>query len=137
MFHFINNRASMFCKRPSQRLIVIAFACTVGAALTGAGCASARKSEIPESRFQADAKLAEGRLVFMHTCNQCHVLGGPGLGPGINDKPLPAFAIKMQVRKGVGTMPAFGPYDISDEQLDAVVDYLQTLRKQEGPLASR
>src|SRR4051812_22843745 len=67
-------------------LFLVAIAVSIGAA----GCASPRKSDIPESRFQSDAKLAEGRVVFMHNCNQCHVLGGPGLGPGINDKPLPA-----------------------------------------------
>jgi mono/diheme cytochrome c family protein len=76
-------------------------------------------------------------MVFMHQCNQCHILGGPGLGPGLNDKPLPALAIKTQVRQGIGTMPAFSESDISNEQLDALVTYMQELRQQESPLARR
>lgn len=64
-------------------------------------------------------------------------LGGPGLGPGLNDKPLPAFAIKTQVRQGAGAMPAFSMDDINDEQLDALVTYLEEWRQQESPLASR
>jgi len=107
------------------------------AALAGPGCSSARKAEIPESQFQSDSQLTQGRIVFMHNCNQCHVLGGPGLGPAINDKPLPAAAIKTQVRVGAGAMPAFSKEDITDEQLDAAVKYLEALRQQESPLASR
>ena len=33
--------------------------------------------------------------------------GEAGLGPEINDKPLPGFLIKFQVRHGMGTMPSF------------------------------
>ena len=130
----------MTTKQPvlRQTLLTAALLATA-AALAGAGlgCGSARKSEIPESQFQSDSQLAQGRVVFMHNCNQCHVLGGPGLGPALNDKPLPAFAIKTQVRKGAGAMPAFSKDDITDEQLDAAVKYLEVLRNQEGPLASR
>ena len=127
--------------QPAWRVTLLTTAAGLAAAVAalaaGPGCSSARKSEIPESQFQADALLAQGRVVFMHNCNQCHVLGGPGLGPAINDKPLPAFAIKTQVREGAGAMPAFSKEDITDEQLDAMVKYLEVLRQQESPLASR
>jgi len=118
-------------------LLTTALVATAAAALAAPGCSSARKSEIPESQFQSDPQLAQGRVVFMHNCNQCHVLGGPGLGPALNDKPLPAAAIKTQVRVGAGAMPAFSKEDITDEQLDAAVKYLEALRQQESPLASR
>ena len=101
------------------------------------GCGESRKGDLSEDRFRQDQQLAQGRVVFMHNCNQCHVLGGPGLGPGLNDKPLPGLAIKTQIRHGVGAMPAFSTDDISDAQMDAVVKYMQALRHQESPLASR
>jgi mono/diheme cytochrome c family protein len=102
-----------------------------------AGCGSARKEEIPAARFRDDPLLRRGQVVFMQTCNQCHVGGGPGLGPGLNDKPLPGFAIKTQVREGAGTMPAFPKEEISDEDLDAVVKYMKVRREQHDAVASR
>jgi mono/diheme cytochrome c family protein len=95
-----------------------------------AGCGTSRREEplagpVPLS----DPKLVEGRQVFMRNCYQCHPGGSAGLGPAINDKPLPAFAIKTQVRKGVGAMPAFDTTRIPEADLDSVVAYLQTLRK--------
>ena len=95
-----------------------------------AGCGSARKDEIPPTRFRDDPQLRRGQVVFMQQCNQCHVGGGPGLAPGINDTPLPAFAIKTQVRQGAGTMPAFPEQEIGDQDLDALVKYLVARRGQ-------
>jgi mono/diheme cytochrome c family protein len=65
----------------------------------------------------------------MQTCNQCHVGGASGLGPGINDKHLPPFFIRFQVRHGLGAMPAFSDRAISDAQLDDVISYLRYLRQ--------
>jgi len=111
------------------------------AAMTiAAGCGSARKGDLSEQRFKEDPQLATGRISFMHNCNQCHVQGGPGLGPGIIDKPLPAAAMKLQVRTsvvGAGTMPKFGPEKIPDQELDAIIKYIQVLRSEGSPLASR
>ena len=122
--------------RPSLAVRVAVCVTVVAVAFVQAGCGSARKSEIPESRSRADTQLRSGRLVFMHNCNQCHVRGGAGLGPALNNKPLPAFAIKSQVRDGHGAMPPFSKADIGDEQLDALVKYLEE-RRHEAPLASR
>jgi mono/diheme cytochrome c family protein len=127
--------------RPALIVTSSALACVGLSFALSAGCGSARKQPIPDERIAADPQLAHGRLVFMHHCNPCHVGGAAGLGPALNDKPLPAVAIRTQVRKGVGTMPAFDEQHITDEQLDALVKYLQVLRQQEPlaeqPVASR
>jgi len=73
---------------------------------------------------------ARGQVVYMANCQQCHPGGARGLGPGLNDKPLPRFAIHAQVRAGLGAMPAFGPDEISDADLRALVDYVVRLRQQ-------
>jgi mono/diheme cytochrome c family protein len=77
----------------------------------------------------ADPKLVAGRQIFMANCYECHPGGSAGLGPSLNDKPLPAFAIRTQVRKGFGAMPAFDEGRIPDPDLDNVVAYLQMLRQ--------
>lgn len=104
------------------------------AAVLQAGCGSARRSEPLGNapQLDSDAEL-RGRQVFMQNCNQCHVGGAGSLGPGINDKPLPGFAIRMQVRYGFGAMPAFSKEQISDRKLDDLVVYLKALRRAGPP----
>lgn len=76
----------------------------------------------------ASADVARGERLFQRFCYQCHPGGGAGVGPAINDKPLPQIAIRTQIRKGVGSMPAFGDDWLTDEQVDDIADYVQALR---------
>jgi mono/diheme cytochrome c family protein len=64
----------------------------------------------------------------MAHCHKCHPNGEAGLAPGINDKPLPEFLMKTQVRVGLGAMPSFSREQISDQELDDLIRYLKTLR---------
>jgi mono/diheme cytochrome c family protein len=64
----------------------------------------------------------------MRHCDQCHPRGEAGLAPAINNKPLPAFLMKLQVRQGLGAMPSFSKDDIRDAELENIVAYLQALR---------
>lgn len=99
-------------------------------ALLVASCGTARRSEPVAGPMALDqADLAAGRQVFLTRCHECHPGGEAGLGPGINDKPLPGFLIRLQVRKGLGTMPAFSEDEIPDRELDHLVTYLKALRR--------
>jgi len=51
----------------------------------------------------------------------------------VNDKPLPEFAMRTQIRAGVGTMPAFSEREIPDADADAVVRYMVALREHGQP----
>ena len=108
----------------------IALALVVGSVvLTVTGCGPSRRDEPVTERLDAsDPRVAAGERVFAAHCYQCHPGGSGGLGPAINDKPLPVALIKTQVRQGLGTMPAFPPDMISDDQLDALARYLKGLR---------
>lgn len=57
---------------------------------------------------------------------------GGGLGPSLNEKPLPGFAMKFQIRHGLGTIPAFLPERLSDQDVEQIVEYLVTLRGNKG-----
>jgi mono/diheme cytochrome c family protein len=83
-----------------------------------------------------DADVRRGHEVFLAHCNQCHPGGEAGLGPAINNKPLPGFMIKLQVRKGVGAMPGFSSHEIEGGDLDALVAYLEALREHEPEAAN-
>jgi mono/diheme cytochrome c family protein len=96
---------------------------------TLAACGSARKSEpIVRPLVLSPRVVEQGKVAFMRHCNQCHVRGEAGLGPAINDKPLPAPLVRLQVREGLGAMPAFGEDEISPPDLDRILAYLQALR---------
>ena len=96
-----------------------------------AACGPARVGEPfgPPVRL-ASAEAETGQRVFMEHCHQCHPGGAAGLGPSINDKPLPAFLMRLQVRRGLGAMPEFDEDMIPDAELEALVTYLQELRRQ-------
>jgi mono/diheme cytochrome c family protein len=99
------------------------------ATLSLVACGSARRGEplraVPVLETQAEV---QGQQVFMRHCTQCHNGGAGSLGPAINDKPLPGFLIRLQVRRGLGAMPSFSKEKISDAELDALVAYLRALR---------
>lgn len=102
----------------------------LAAAVLLAGCGSARRGEAVGAVPALDTPGEQrGQLVFMRHCTQCHNGGAGSLGPAINDKPLPGFMIRLQVRQGFGAMPGFSKKKISDTQLDDLVDYLRALRR--------
>lgn len=110
--------------RPSVRYLLV-----LVAAILLVGCGSARRGAPVQPPLEhEDADQTRGEAVFMRVCNGCHPGGEAGLGPGLNNKLLPGFLIKFQVRNGLGVMPAFSREVISPEELDDLVSYLVTLR---------
>jgi mono/diheme cytochrome c family protein len=97
-----------------------------------AGCSARRGEPIVGPLRVSEPGIARGQQVFMRECHQCHPGGEAGLGPAINNKPLPGFLVKFQVRTGLGVMPAFSQGEISAEELDRLVDYLKALRNHSG-----
>lgn len=98
--------------------------------LTMTGCGSARRGEpIAGPMSLATDTARHGQQLFMKHCQQCHPGGEAGLGPAINNKPLPGFLIRFQIRHGYGAMPAFGEDQIASEDVTALLEYLQALRK--------
>ena len=120
--------------RPINNLAAILIAsAALALACAAAGCGPERRQEPPSEPFDPhDPQVALGERVFSQHCYQCHPGGASGLGPAINDKPLPVFGIKTQVRVGAGLMPAFSEKEVSDEELEGVVKFLKALRTRPG-----
>jgi mono/diheme cytochrome c family protein len=113
--------------RPSLALVALLLSCAFSSA-----CGSGRRSEPligPVSLTTPEQRA--GELVFFRKCHKCHPMGDAGLGPALNNKPVPDAAIRLQVRTGVGAMPSFNDEQISDQELDALLVYLDTLRAAE------
>lgn len=93
-------------------------------------CASPRRGEnLGNAPAITDSSEQRGREQYMRHCNACHVGGSGALGPALNDKRLPVFLMRFQVRHGLGAMPRFTREQISDEELDHLMAYLLLLRR--------
>ena len=53
------------------------------------------------------------------------------MSPKFNEKPLPKFLMRYQIRHGLGAMPAFPPERLSDQDVHDIVEYLVALRRHE------
>lgn len=100
------------------------------------GCAAKRGEPISRPLQITSERLARGEHAYMFHCHKCHPGGEDGLGFAINNKPLPGFLIKAQVRAGAGAMPAFSRELVTGEDLDAILQYIELLRRQSPALPS-
>jgi mono/diheme cytochrome c family protein len=97
------------------------------------GCGTARRAEPLVGPPQlASSNEVHGQRLFMQLCNQCHPGGDAGLAPALNSKPAPGPMIKLQVRKGLGRMPAFPESELDSRGLDDLVSYVLRLRHTGG-----
>jgi mono/diheme cytochrome c family protein len=103
----------------------------IAAALLGGilACGTGRRSApiIGEVKLENEQQK-NGQLVFMEQCNQCHPGGDAGLGPALNNKPVPEAMMRLQVRTGLGAMPAIPAHALSERELDDLVEYLEVMR---------
>jgi mono/diheme cytochrome c family protein len=112
--------------RRNLAMSIVATALVSGAV----GCQTARRAPTVGSQASTgDPKIERGRVAFFKYCHQCHPGGEGGLGPGLSDKPFPAFLLKTQVRLGLGVMPAFHRQSLPSEQLDDLIAYIKSLRR--------
>jgi mono/diheme cytochrome c family protein len=93
-------------------------------------CGTARRGEPLYKPVNIEnEQVARGQVVFMTHCDKCHPGGESGLAPAINDKPVPGFVIRFQIRNGLGAMPAFKEETIPDDKLDDLMAYIKQQRK--------
>src|SRR5690349_1876278 len=89
---------------------------------------SCRRYNYPfrEQQIPATAEVQEGQVLYMRYCQKCHPFGEAGLGPSIFY--LPGIGKKLQVRLGLGAMPAMDKHVISTEDRNKIINYLKALK---------
>jgi mono/diheme cytochrome c family protein len=65
-----------------------------------------------------------GAVVYENFCAGCHPGGGAGVGPELHNRTDSPAEIRALIRHGEDRMPAFGPDQISDADLENVLAYL-------------
>jgi mono/diheme cytochrome c family protein len=114
------------------RSALLAPALVGGILVLSTACGSSRRSEPMLGPPPLDTPQEQkGEVLYMKFCHQCHPGGAGGLGPGLNNKPAPGAAIRLQIREGVGAMPSFGDNEIIDPDVDAIIAYMLAIRSYE------
>lgn len=121
--------------RPLSVLVwIIGAIALIAPLLYGCGAERRGQPEAPAVRPDNPTEV-KGERLFHRWCYQCHPGGEAGLGPAINDRALPHPAIRLQIRRGVGAMPAFGEDVLSDGDVSAILAYLDEMKA--GPARAR
>jgi mono/diheme cytochrome c family protein len=113
----------------------------LGAALLFAYALPARTGTASEG--SATAVAADGHALFLERCGICHLQGGTGtfmLGRRLGKQhallaertDLQIAYIEAIVRNGLNGMPAFTRVEITDQELEAVAQYLAR-RREDAP----
>lgn len=97
--------------------------------LSISGCVVRRSEPLRGPLSMDEQAVQDGQITYMAYCQKCHPVGESGLGPAINSNPAPKFVKKFQVRHGLGMMPAFSEEQISDQDLQNIVQYLAALKR--------
>jgi mono/diheme cytochrome c family protein len=92
-------------------------------------CGSARRSEPLVGAPALSLQEQHGQVLFHKFCHQCHPFGEAGLGPALNSNIAPMAAFRLQVRSGLGAMPAFSDEIIPDRDLDQLLAYVDAVRE--------
>jgi mono/diheme cytochrome c family protein len=108
--------------------LVTWFAAAISVMLMAACSATKRGEPAVGPMRMSDASIKAGEKLYNMHCYKCHTMGAGGLGPSLNDKPLPRFLIRLQIRHGLGVMPAFSEQQLSDQQVEEIIDYVIAMR---------
>jgi mono/diheme cytochrome c family protein len=111
-----------------KRIRILILSCALGPWFFF-GCSGRRSEPLRGALDVSDPKISHGQVVYMEKCDKCHPGGDAGLGPSLNNKPLPGFMLGFQARHGMGAMPAFAEDELPKADLDDVVAYLKALRR--------
>ncbi|HSG57400.1 MAG TPA: cytochrome c [Paracoccaceae bacterium] len=115
---------------------MIARLALVVAGLSLALAASAQDTATPTEATPATPRT--GPEIFAETCVHCHNARGwgtrslarrtpPGQAELLQRQVLPPALVRHAVRRGIGSMPQFTPTEISDEELEVLADWLDSL----------
>jgi mono/diheme cytochrome c family protein len=113
--------------RRRGRLALGTFVCGLTLALIVACDGAAAPTAAPEASATLAPALQRGEQVYLQYCNACHPGGHRGAGPNLAGR-VDAGEVTQTVRQGKRNMPAFGPSQISDADLQSLIGYIQTLK---------
>jgi mono/diheme cytochrome c family protein len=110
----------------TRTLTGLSLASLLGLVVACGGSAPPRPAEVPQHLRGpvTSTDVAGGEAAFRRVCASCHVDGG---APELGNRGADPGVVRTQVRYGFGNMPAVGVKQLSDDDLEAVLAYLQSV----------
>ncbi|MEL1251294.1 c-type cytochrome [Aurantiacibacter gilvus] len=96
-------------------------ALAIGLSLVAGSRLVAASSVEASAQATYEIEPREPEYLYARTCGYCH---GHNIAPIIRGRSLPPAVIESIVRSGMGAMPAFKPTEITDNELDALAEWL-------------
>ena len=129
----------MHCRRLGAAALALSTAILMSATfITGADAQKKKKPAPKPKAADSKALIAEGKTVYAkNNCAACHVIAGKGgkIGPDLSTfgKAHTAAVTVVYIREPKkknpnSIMPAYGPHQINDKQLKALVAYMLSLK---------
>ncbi|MDH5671008.1 MAG: cytochrome c [Myxococcales bacterium] len=75
----------------------------------------------------ASTDVDHGKEVYGTHCDDCHPDGQEDVGPSLIAEPHSPADLRKQVREGSGKMRPFSPNRLSDDDLEAMLAYLDSI----------
>jgi mono/diheme cytochrome c family protein len=97
-------------------------------ALALGGCSPGADTSANPTATPLPPTLTRGGEVFARYCQACHPGGKRGVGPALIGTPLSDAEMTTVIRHGKANMPPFDPTNISDTELQNLLDYIHTLK---------
>lgn len=88
---------------------------------------------LPGSEAETDEAALNGATLYEKVgCSRCHGLVGEGnIGPALNQRERPTDELVNIIRNGFGAMKGFRSDVLSDEELNALIPYVQAIGRGE------
>lgn len=108
--------------------VVLAVGCGGASEEPAGGEASAGAETTQYEGPITSTEVDRGKEVFTTNCDDCHPGGEEDVGPSLIAEPRPPARIRQQIREGSGRMRPFSSNRISDEDVEAMLAYLASIK---------
>ena len=73
-------------------------------------------------------EVDRGKELFAANCDDCHPGGDEDVGPSLIAEPHTPARLRQQIREGSGRMRPFSSQRVSDEDLEAILAFLASIK---------
>ena len=88
-------------------------------------------TDLPTASYEGPITSSDvegGQSLWTANCAGCHTEADGAYGPRVHELALSPARMREQVREGSGRMPGFGPGEVSADDLEKLLAYLQSIQ---------
>jgi len=109
----------------------LVLAASIAAFAPACGGGGGSTTDLPTASYEGpitSSDVAGGEALWTANCAGCHTEADGAYGPRVHDLALTPAHAREQIREGSGRMPGFGSGEMSADDLEKLLAYLQTIQ---------